>query len=584
MSVKSHKEYKYAALENTVKIEPIAPTRGIIKDRNSFPLAVNELGFALAIKPHLSKKKRIHLLKKELKFIEDNLFDQNATKLLKIYKKKNSPYKHDYIKVVEFIPYEEMVAIFTKFNIRENLKVIPTFKRYYPRKKLASHLIGYVGRANEKDVKGNYVAKLTGYFGKDALERSYNQILQGSAGFKKIKVNAYNEEIKTIEIKDPKSSSLTLSIDIELQDYISKLFGEKSGVIIVMEAKTGAILSAISHPEYDLNKFVSGMSHKEWKELANDFNHPFTNKIINGKYPPGSVIKMGVGLGFLNSGKFNEKKSFYCKGKIAVGNRDFRCWKSRGGHGSVDLKRAIRESCDVYFYEGSLLTGIDHIAKYHKKYGFGRKTGVDLFYESSGVVPDKKWKRRRFKQSWYKGETVVSAIGQGYFLVTPLQVAKYTALLATGKEVTPHFVEYIDDNKTSFPAKDILNLFEKSKIGIIRKGMWEVCNHERGTAFWGTKGIKVEIAGKTGTAQVVGIPQGEKKRMKEEELEYFHRSHAWLTTYGPFQDPKYVVTVLVEHGGHGGSAAGKIVKDIYNKLLELGYIKLPKDEDKKSKK
>jgi len=572
LSIKSHEEYKFAALENTTKTEPIAPVRGIIKDRNSYPLAVNEQGFAIAIKPHLSKKSRCMILEEELKFIEENLFDQDRKKLEKIYKKRDSPYSHNFVKVIDFLSFQEVQTIYTQFNIRENLKIIPAYKRYYPYENLASHIIGYVSKANEKDVKRDPLTKLTGYFGKDALERSYNKTLQGKAGFKKTKVNAYNEEIEIIEVQEPTSSSLILSLDIQLQEYISRLFEGRSGVVIVMEANTGAILSAVSNPEYNLNDFVSGMSVAKWKELSSDFNHPFTNKIINGKYPPGSVIKMGVALSFLNSGIFNEKKSFYCSGKIKVGNRKFRCWKKHG-HGSVDTVRAIRESCDVYFYEGALLTGINNIAKHLRRYGLGRKTGVDLYYESKAVVPDKAWKRKRYNKSWFRGETVVSTIGQGYFLVTPLQIAKYTAFLATGKEVTPHFAEYIDNTKTHFPTKNILNDLEKTKIEIIRKGMWQVANHPRGTAYWGTKGIKVEIAGKTGTAQVVGIPQSEKTRMKEEQLEYYHRSHAWLTTYGPFKDPKYVVTVLVEHGGHGGSAAGDIVKDIFNMLKTLRYIK-----------
>ncbi len=571
LSIKSHEEYKYAAIENTTKTEPIAPIRGIIKDRNSYPLAVNEQGFAIAVKPHLSKKSKLELLSTELKFIEENLFDQNSTKLFKIYKKRDSPYSHTFVKVIDFISYQEILTLYTKINIRKNLKIIPAYKRYYPRENLASHVIGYVSKANIKDVAKDPVTKLTGYFGKDALERSYNKILQGTAGYRKTKVNAYNEEIEVIEVKEPTSSSLTLSLDVQLQEYIGKIFEGRSGVVIVMEAETGAILSAVSNPEYDLNSFVSGMSVAEWKALSTDFNHPFTNKIINGKYPPGSVIKMGVALSFLNSGIFNEKKYFYCSGGIKVGNRKFRCWK-KYGHGSVNAIRAIRESCDVYFYEGALITGINHIAKHLRRYGLGRKTGVDLFYESKAVVPDKIWKRKRYNKSWFRGETVVSTIGQGYFLVTPLQIAKYTAFLATGKEVTPHFVSHIDDEKTNFPTKNILNDFEKGKINIIRKGMWEVANHPRGTAYWGTKGVKVVIAGKTGTAQVVGIPQGEKTRMKEEELEYYHRSHAWLTTYAPFKNPKYIVTVLVEHGGHGGSAAGEIVKDIYNMLITLRYI------------
>ncbi len=581
LSIKKNKYYANEALENIIKLEEIAPVRGIIKDRNSKPLAVNKLGFSIAVRPHLTKKSKLPILEKELKFITENLEDQNYTELMKIYKKKNSLYKHEFIKVIDFIPYDKMISEFTKFNIRKNIKIEPAFKRYYPMNNLASHVIGYVAKANEKNMKEDRVAKLTGYYGKDGLEKKYNRVLEGTPGFRKIKVNAYNKEIETLEVKPAKSNDITLSLDIKLQKYITEIFKdeegkEHSGVVIVMNAKTGEILTAMSNPEYNLNKFVSGMTQEEWKTLANDFNHPFTNKIINGKYPPGSVVKMAMGLSFLNSHLFNENKSFYCSGAIKVGSRKFRCWSR--GHGKVNLIRAIRESCDVYFYEGSLLVGINHIAKDLTRYGFGKITGVDLPFESHGILPSKEWKRRRFKHNgtWYKGETVVSAIGQGYFLVTPLQIATYTALLASGKKVTPHFVSYINDRKINYPPKDVLNQFEKSKLPLIRSGMYQVTNHPRGTAFWGTKGVKVTIAGKTGTAQVVGIPQYEKKRMKEKDMEYYHRSHAWLTTYGPYENPQYIVTVIVEHGGHGGSTAGHIVAKIYNKLLEMGYIKSEK--------
>jgi penicillin-binding protein 2 len=280
---------------------------------------------------------------------------------------------------------------------------------------------------------------------------------------------------------------------------------------------------------------------------------------------------MGVALSFLDSLKVSEYTSFYCNGAIEFGKRKFRCWDSNG-HGEVRLKKAIRESCDVYFYEGSLKVGIDKIADTLRNFGFAKKSGIDLPNEFIGIIPDKEWKEKHYKSRWYIGETMVASIGQGYDLVTPMQIARYTALLASGKLPTPHFAKEFVDFKYKPKFEDVLSPIQKRKLKIIQKAMYEVCNHPKGTA---TAHINtpIKIAGKTGTAQVVGIPQDEKKRMKEEELKYYSRSHAWLTTYGPYKKPKYVVTVLVEHGGHGGSAAGPIVSKIYNKLIELGYIK-----------
>ena len=310
--------------------------------------------------------------------------------------------------------------------------------------------------------------------------------------------------------------------------------------------------------------FVDGISIKDWNIIRNDFNHPFTNKLINGKYPPGSVIKMGVALSFLENGI---KPSFtvYDSGSIKLGERYFRCWKEKG-HGKVGFRKAIRESCDDFFYKGSLKVGINKISKNLSKYGIGEETGIDLDNEHFGTNPNKAWKQKKYKQPWYVGETVITSIGQGQMLVTPMQIARYTSFLATGKLPKPHLTKMNYEK-----PKEVKHNIKHLKI--IRKGMYDVTNHIKGTATNYVKNSKIKIAGKTGTAQVVSIPQSEKVRMKESELEYYHRSHAWLTTYGPYKDPKYVVTVLVEHGGHGGSAAGDIISKIYNKLYEMKYIK-----------
>ncbi len=571
LSIKSNSYYDILAKQNMIKKEWIIPTRGEILDRNLNPLAVNNIGFKIKIAPHLSSKKHFQDLKNILISLKKLFPDLNIKKMLRKYKRKDSPYNHDFIEVVDFIPYEKFLPYYAKLNLKEKVLVEPTFKRYYPNGDLASHIIGYVSRTNRKEAKKDRVAKMVGIIGKAGIEKYYNRYLEGELGYREIKVTAFNEEIETLSKKEPiENRNLILSIDIRLQKYIEELFKGKAGVAIVM-GLDGEILAAGSFPEYDINMFVSGISKDKWFELINDFNHPFTNKLINGLYPPGSIIKMGVALSFLDSKKVSEYTPFYCNGAIELGKRKFRCWKS-SGHGETRLKKAIRESCDVYFYEGSLKVGIDKIADTLKNLGFAKKSGIDLPNEFVGIIPDKEWKERRYKSKWYIGETLVASIGQGYDLVTPIQIARYTALLASGKLPTPHFAKKFVDFEYKPKFEDVLSPMQKRKLKIIQKSMYEVCNHPKGTA---TAHINtpIKIAGKTGTAQVVGIPQDEKKRMKEEELKYYSRSHAWLTTYGPYKKPKYVVTVLVEHGGHGGSAAGPIVSKIYDKLMELGYIK-----------
>ncbi len=568
ISIKSNDYYEALAKQNMIKKEWIAPIRGEIFDRNGVPLAVNNIGFKIKLAPGLRNKKE---LGKMIDMLVDDFADLNATKLRRRYLKKDSLYNHHYIEVVPFVQYERMLPFYTKLSLSPFIKIEPSFKRFYPNKSIASHVIGYVSRTNKKEAKKDPVAKITGIIGKSGIERYYNRYLEGELGYKLLKVTAFNKVIDVLEQVPPKQNHhLYLTLDLRLQRFIQDLFKEKAGVAIVMKTN-GEILAAGSFPEYDPNMFVSGISRQKWQELISDLDHPFTNKLVNGLYPPGSTIKMGVGLSFLDSRKLSPYTPFYCNGAIKLGKRRFRCWKA-SGHGEVRLIKAIRESCDVYFYEGSLRVGIDKIAKDLRKMGFGQKSGIDLPNEFIGVIPDKEWKMQKYGQPWYQGETVVSAIGQGYDLVTPIQIARYTALLAVGKLPTPHLAKDFIDRDIHPKFEDVLTPVQKRMLPFIRRGMYEVCNHPKGTASRHID-TKIKIAGKTGTAQIIGIPQNEKKRMKEEELKYYTRSHAWLTTYAPYNRPKFVVTVLVEHGGHGGSAAGPIVSKIYDKLIELGYFK-----------
>ncbi|WP_456452225.1 penicillin-binding protein 2 [Hydrogenimonas sp.] len=577
LTIKSNTYYESLAKQNIVKKEWILPVRGEILDRHGKPLAINKIGFKVLVDPHLSAKKRLPRLRRALREIQKDFPDINVTRLEKRYKRIDSPYRHEPIVVIKFLPYEEVLPHFTELSRKPHITIEPTTKRYYPYGDMTAHVIGYVGKANEKEMAGDEMVKLTMIAGKSGLEKYYNRFLEGEPGYKKVKVSAFNEQIEVLETVPPKEDTdMRLHLDMELQAFISKMFAKehKSGAVIVMRTD-GAILAAGSYPAYDPNDFVSGISRKEWKKIIENLNHPFTNKLIHGLYPPGSVIKPGVALALIDSKRVSPYTKFYCNGAIELGKttkHKFRCWKSTG-HEETDMIKAIRESCDVYFYKGSLLTGINKIAEELRKMGLGEKTGIDLPNEFIGVVPDKMWKMNKYGQPWYMGETLNASIGQGYMLVTPMQIARYTALLATGKLPRPHLAAYLADEPVRTFAKDVLTLREKRALPIVRRAMYEVCNHPKGTAYASMHDTKIKVAGKTGTAQVIGIPQEEKKRMKEEELAYYHRSHAWLTTYGPYRRPQFVVTILVEHGGHGGSAAGPMAKAIYNWLVEHEYIK-----------
>ena len=573
LSIKSNTYYEKLAYQNLIKSEYFTSIRGEIKDTNNVPLAINRLGFSLSLEPHLKKEE----LAKHLTFLTQQLVDFNKTKLTKLYYKKESPYNHKTIMIIPFIPYDDLISKLVHFSNNKIFTISPTSRRFYPQGKRMAHILGYVAKANQKEVQKSKVTRLTGLAGKSGIENYYNHLLEGSLGEKKIKVTALNQTLSVLENKEAISSNLSLTVDIRVQEYLKEVFEERSGALIVMEAQTGAIIAAGSYPEYDNNEFIKGISNDDWSIMIKDLNHPFTNKFIHGLYPPGSATKPQVLLSFLSSNLLHDDDKLLCEGTLNLGKRKFRCW-NHAGHGEVNAKHSLRESCDVYYYKGGLRVGIDKISTDLKHFGFGKKTGVDMPSEFIGTVPNRNWKIEKFGDSWYKGETLNTVIGQGDFLTTPLQVATATALIATGKQIVPHFIKAIDDKNISFESFEILSPEQKMHLPIIREGMYEVCHHKRGTAFKYNRAW-VEMAGKTGTSQVVGIPQEEVKRMSEDDLKYFKKSHAWFTTYAPYKNPKYIVTAIVEHGGHGGKAAGEIVSKIYNFLATIGLI--PKEDIQK---
>lgn len=577
LAIKSNVYYEEMARQNAVKTQFIAPIRGLIFDTKGRLLASNDLGFSIAMKPYLHiKKENRKLLDEEIAFFAQFFPDINTTMLRRNYIREDSYYNQDFIEVAEFVPYKDMIAAYSELNLRENLRILPTVKRSYPYENIASHIIGYIGKANLQEMKENEIAKLTRYVGKSGVEKYYNAILQGEKGVREVKVNAFNKEIEELFYTNPKSQDLILSIDIELQRFLTKVFAENAGVAIIMDADDGSILAAGSFPEYDLNLFVSGISASQWQELNESPEHPFINKMINGLYPPGSVVKMGVGLSYLNSGAFNAKGTFYCSGAVELSNRLFRCW-NRTGHGAMDLRDAIKYSCDIYFYEGALKVGIDKIAPTLLKMGFGSKTGVDLPNEFIGIMPHREWKLRRYNAAWFRGETLNTSIGQGNFLVTPMQIAKYTAQIASGKRVTPHFVK--SEQNTS-AQDELFTPFEKNQLPLIKEAMLAVAKEPGGTAYRYFQYLPLNVAAKTGTAQVVGFSQTEKRNIREKDLEYYSRSHTWLTSFAPYDKPKYVVTVLLEHGGKTMTTNALAIK-IYEKLLELGYLQRQYQKPKK---
>ena len=589
ISIKSNFYYEKLAKENIEQKRYIKPVRGEIVDSRGKLLAMNRIGFSISIKPHLKRdgKKLNGIVNK----LVDTFSDLNKTIMLKVYKKKSSAYNHKFIKVVDFVRYHDMMAAYPRLSIDEDLKIEAQTKRYYPYGKYGAHIVGYTGRSNNKENSKDFIVDQVGVIGKAGLERQYNKLLQGELGYTINKVTATNKEIDKIKhIKPIDNRNLELHLDIDLQMMIYKLMKKMSGAIIVMRTN-GDIISAVSTPSYDPNLFVGGISKKNWVALQEDLEHPFTNRLIHGTYPPGSTLKMGVAIANAMSHKNTIYQTEYCRGFIRIGRsrHKFRCWK-KNGHGTVGLRRAIQQSCDVFFYNKSLDMGINSMSKSLKLLGLGVKTGIDLPHEYRGIVPDKRWKMKRYKKPWYMGETVIAAIGQGYMNITPMQVARYTALLATSNLVTPHFAKSINGKVVKPEIKHVE--LDSQLMEVIHLGMYDVCNTPGGTAYKHLRNLPITVSGKTGTSQVVSIAQNVINRAKEEDLAYWKRSHAWLTTYAPFKNPKYIITTIVEHGGHGGSTNGPVVADIYRWMFKHGYFnrdktptkELPKVEELKKEK
>lgn len=569
ISILEHKNFEDQASKNMLRQEPIVPIRGQILDRNGLPLATNTVGFSISLPPRLSLRANLPILEQEAEKLLAFFPKYSKEELIKKYRQKDSPYNHEFIPVIDFVGHEEILKYYPKLSQSNTLRIVPLARRFYPNNATASHIIGYVSRANQKDIEKQPIAKYTGNIGKEGLERQYDTFLQGELGERIVKVTALNQEVGVVSHKEAiENRDLITTLDIKLQSAMDSIFSNKNGAAIIMDALNGEILAAGSYPEYNLNHFIGGISHENWNALRNNPHKPLINKFINGLYPPGSVIKMGMGLALLEYTDINENTEIKTPPFIELGGRKFRDWKKEG-HESADLYKAIKRSVDVYFYLLAQRTDFENIASVLKKMGLGEKTGVDLPNEFIGIVPSPSFKKKRYKQDWYAGDSVVSSIGQGLFLTTPLQIANYTALIASGKLPTPHFIK----NTQEALPKDVLNAFEKSKLPILREGMRQVCSEIGGTAFYATRESKAHLACKTGTAQVVGISQEDKARIKEEDMEYFHRSQAWITAFLPADNPRYVITIMVEHGGSGSGTGGPVLAKLSNALVDLGYVK-----------
>lgn len=572
LQISRHDHFHTLAENNRISVIPIAPNRGLITDRNGVILAHNFFVYTLEIT--LSKVENLEATIEQI----SQLVEVSKLDLKRFNKLKARSHGFETIPLRTHLN-EVEAAKFAANRFRfPGVEIKSRLFRHYPNGKLASHTIGYIGRINDKDlvrlkkneVLSNY--KGSDHIGKTGIEQSYEKELHGTTGFQQVEINADGKAVRVLSSTAPISgNNLTLSIDIKLQEIAEKAFGDRRGALVAIQPKTGEVLALVSMPTFDPNLFVGGIDTYNWRLLNDSLDRPLINRPLRGVYPPGSTFKPFVALAGLEAGKRQPPFSIKDPGyfKLPNSSHRYRDWKF-GGHGYVDITRAITISCDTFFYGLAVELGIEKLTNFVRHFGFGKKSGIDIRGENGGLLPTPDWKRRRFKQPWYIGETVIVGIGQGYTLVTPLQLAQATAVLANdGVVMKPHLVSAVTDIKTGhiIPTKKIMLEkipLKQKNIDIVKQAMIAV-TQPGGTAARASANAEYSIAAKTGTAQVIGMKQNE--RYIEKNINERHRDHALFIAYAPAENPTIALAVIVENGGHGGSAAGPIARKVMDYYL-----------------
>lgn len=546
---------------NSIRLQSVDAPRGLIYDRNGILLVDNRPSFDLNIIPKDAKPidQTLKTLSQRINLLEDEL--KKAVHV----KRRQASYKPVLLKAD--IGRDALAALEVHRYELPGVTVEVKPKRQYMYSGSASHLLGYMGEISPKELKSIEFLGCRGgdYIGKFGIEKAFEKYLRGERGGRQVKVNATGQVMQVLEtVNAQPGHNLFLTIDDHLQKRAETLMAEKVGAVVAVDPQTGQILALASSPAFDQNAFVAGLSHDQWNELISNPDRPMEDKVIQAEYPPASTYKIVTAIAALEEGVIDENTVFDCPGSLRFGNRVFRCWR-RIGHGSMDVRKALQQSCDVFFYQVGIELGVDRLAWYARACGLGSKTGIDLASEAKGLIPTAGWKKRRIGTSWQKGETLSVAIGQGYNLTTPLQMAMLTAAVANnGRRLKPILVKDIKtaDGHVVFESKpEIVGTLPVSpeNLKIVQEGLWMVVNAQRGTAY--KSRIKgVEMAGKTGTAQVVG-----RKRdapVDEEDLADHFKPHAWFVSYAPYENPRIATAVMVEHGEHGSSAAAPISSEL----------------------
>lgn len=573
LQIYSHEHYTTLSQNNRVNIVPVGPTRGLIFDRNGKVLAENIPTFTLELIPEKIEnlEETIERLKPIVKLTEDDI------ELFYKAKKRSSSFRSIPLR---FQLNEDEVA---RFSVRQHrfpgVELNAHLTRHYPNGEVAVHALGYVGRINEAELEKLDATdyKATTHIGKLGIEKQYEDYLHGTVGYRKVETNARGRVLRVLEEQLPvPGEDVHLTLDLDVQKVAEDGLRGRRGALVAIDPKTGGVIALASMPGFDPNLFVNGIDSKNYRALSSSQERPLFNRAIKGRYPPGSTLKPFIGLAGLEYDVVHQGTNIDCRGWYQLKNDEhkYRDWK-RSGHGLMTLHSAIRESCDVYFYDMALHLGIDRIYEFNNYFGFGKATGIDIPGETRGILPSREWKRRIKNEAWYPGETLITGIGQGFNVSSPIQLAVGTAVLANhGLHIQPHLGLAVRPDKDS----DLI-YFEPEVIGtvpIVNKSNWDymfdsmeaVVHGARGTARRIGKDAQFKIAGKTGTAQVYGIAQGEK--YDKENLADRLRDHALFIAFAPVDDPQIAVAAIVENGESGGGVTAPIVRAVLDAYLLKG--------------
>jgi penicillin-binding protein 2 len=559
-------EYRRLSEINSIRLQDIDAPRGLIFDRNNQMLVDNRPSFDL------------HIILKDAKPL-----DVTLAKLGRIMgeppealrerirnTKRRGPYTPLLLK--EDIGRDLLAAIEVHKYDLPGVVVHVTPRRHYLFGTFAAHLLGYVGEISAEELRcpGFEVCKGGDYIGKFGIEKSFESLLRGKRGGRQVEVNATGQVVRVLETVDAQAGhNLSLTIDHQVQAEAEALLQGKAGAVVALDPNNGEILAMASNPTFDPNWFVVGMRQEQWQALITNPYRPLENKAIQAEYPPASTYKIITAIAGLEEGAIDAGTTMFCPGYYRYGNRIYRCWK-HAGHGPVNVVRALEQSCDVFFYQVGEAVGVDTLAKYAKAFGLGDLTGIGLAQEAKGLVPTKDWKLRRLGEPWQGGETLSVAIGQGFDLVTPLQMAVLAATVGNGgTRFRPRLVRNCDpvpeDGSLAIQAEIAGHVdISEATLSLVRQGLWNAVNKRTGTA-WASRLKEMEFSGKTGTAQVVGRPPAGIE--DEEQIKEMHKDHAWFVAYAPSVRPRIAVAVIVEHGEHGSSAAAPIASKVIETYL-----------------